>query len=150
MSKYNVSSFDATELNQAIDDTNFPSSRSSSVSSQRYSNGNENEAGSISASTSPAIVSNSILNRSHPIPLRSFSDDVFDIPGTPRTPRTITTPGIILILCVFLAVLMGWWSKLNQICSIRISSIQSHSKHVDQLKDFSRALKIKISLILEP
>lgn len=38
-----------------------------------------------------------IIKREHPTPLRmvSFREDKFDVPGTPRTPRTSTTPGIV-------------------------------------------------------
>lgn len=100
MSRFDVSNFDASELNKAIDDTNFPSSRNNSVTSSKMANGNDSETKSERQSTSSAPITMArtngigILNRIHPSPLRSFSDEVFDIPGTPRTPRTSTTPGI--------------------------------------------------------
>jgi hypothetical protein len=98
MSRFDVSSLDANVLNQAIDDTNFPSSSSSSVTSTHISNGNGNDSENKTQPTSSALTSvsrtNVILNRAHPVPLKTFSDEVYDVPGTPRTPRTSTTPGI--------------------------------------------------------
>lgn len=91
MSKqYDVSDFDATQLNKAIDDTNFPSSRNSSVSSARGMNNTQSELEKLSLESPVAIVNNVVK----PTTLKtSLSDEVFDIPGTPKTPRTLTTPG---------------------------------------------------------
>lgn len=87
MSKYDVSDFDATELNHAIDDTNFPHASPSAINNN-HSNGEEN--GGFRRHTASSM----------PVPVKtnghfskSFSDDVFDIPGTPKTPRSLTTPG---------------------------------------------------------
>ncbi|CAO1386851.1 unnamed protein product [Diamesa hyperborea] len=91
MSKqYDVSDFDATQLNKAIDDTNFPSSRNSSVSSARGINNAQSELEKLSLESPVAIVNNVVK----PTSLKtSLSDEVFDIPGTPKTPRTLTSPG---------------------------------------------------------
>lgn len=82
MSKFDVSDFDADQLNQEIDDTNFPNSRHASFSAP--SNGEEN---------------GEARNKSQPLPVKpngfakSFDDEVFDVPGTPRTPRSLPTSG---------------------------------------------------------
>lgn len=82
MSKFDVSDFDADQLNQEIDDTNFPNSRSASFSAP--SNGEEN---------------GEARNKSQPLAVKpngfakSFDDEVFDVPGTPRTPRSLPTSG---------------------------------------------------------
>lgn len=88
--QYDVSDC-ATELNQAIDDTNFPSSRNSSVSSSaRESNNIRTEMDKLTLEATVPILNNIVK----PTSLKtSLSDDVFDIPGTPKTPRTQTTPG---------------------------------------------------------
>jgi len=41
---------------------------------------------------------NHSIKRERPTPLKmiSFTDSVFDVPGTPKTPRTSTTPGTTL------------------------------------------------------
>ena len=88
MSKYDVSDFDADELNHAIDDTNFPHTTSASMSSANNGSNDENEgARRHTASSMPMPV-----KRNGHI-TKSFSDDVFDVPGTPKTPRSIPTPG---------------------------------------------------------
>lgn len=79
MSKYDVSDYSADELNQAIDDTNFPHAHPA-----KESDGVKREK-----------------TQSMPLPVakqnggysKSLSDDVFDVPGTPKTPRSIPTPG---------------------------------------------------------
>lgn len=88
--QYDVSDC-ATELNQAIDDTNFPSSRNSSVSSSaRESNNIRTEMEKLTLEATVPILNNIVK----PTSLKtSLSDEVFDIPGTPKTPRTQTTPG---------------------------------------------------------
>ncbi|KAL7033208.1 hypothetical protein ACKWTF_007505 [Chironomus riparius] len=90
MSKYDVSDFDADELNHAIDDTNFPNSHLTlaSISSANNINDDENEdSRRQTASSMPMPVKrNGHISK-------SFSDDVFDVPGTPKTPRSIPTPG---------------------------------------------------------
>lgn len=80
MSKYDVSDFDADELNQAIDDTNFPHTHHSTKESD--------ELKRDKASSMPLPVAKQ--NGSYS---KSFNDDVFDVPGTPKTPRSFTTPG---------------------------------------------------------
>ena len=91
MSKqYDVSDFDSTELNKAIDDTNFPSSRNNSVSSAREVNNSQSELEKLTLESTVPIQNNVVK----PTSLRtSMSDEVFDIPGTPKTPRTLTSPG---------------------------------------------------------
>lgn len=110
----------ANELNQAIDDTNFPkafgfgSADESSAQQQNGKpnsphatsslNGNEENAnehavdGQNSNEPLPPNVQNGIkgfIKRAHPAPLKmvAFNGDSIDVPGTPRTPRTSTTPG---------------------------------------------------------
>lgn len=87
MSRFDVSNFDADELNQGIDDTNFPSSRHASVSS--------------AATENTKSVDEERPKRNQSLPLvvkpngfaKSFDDEVFDVPGTPKTPRSMPTPG---------------------------------------------------------
>jgi hypothetical protein len=90
MSKYDVSDFDADELNHAIDDTNFPHSHTTSASMSSANNGTNDENEGARRHTASSM----------PVPVKknghiakSFSDDVFDVPGTPKTPRSIPTPG---------------------------------------------------------
>lgn len=93
MSKFDVSDFDADELNQAIDDTNFPhghnhclsSSSSSVVAATTASKEDGLKSNKTSSMPLPVVKQNGIFSK-------SFSDDVFDVPGTPKTPR-LTTPG---------------------------------------------------------
>lgn len=134
----------ASELNAAIDDTNFPKSTNSAASTPLDPNvvsqalglgpvektikslqdasgstvaaaSNDKEEtddtvaplannGSVVAAGSIANgIAKGILRREHPAPLRmvSFRDDRVDLPGTPRTPRTSTTPGKLLIVYKF-------------------------------------------------
>lgn len=145
-----VDEMSASELNAAIDDTNFPKNVGSAASTPldpnlvsqalglgptaptavntsaiagdggdtaAAGNGGPEEAGAIangaavtteSISTSTAATAGTtalaatangpakgIIRRVHPTPLRmvSFRDERVDLPGTPRTPRTSTTPG---------------------------------------------------------
>lgn len=120
----------ASELNDAIDDTNFPKALStqclSTPTAQPHvdeiahahtqngktannANGHDNENGS--ADHAPATLDGQNANeplssngqngikgfikRAHPAPLKmvAFKGDSIDVPGTPRTPRTSTTPG---------------------------------------------------------
>lgn len=124
----------ASELNAAIDDTNFPKAQSTTSLSSSTSwpkddesqpnshqpngktvhdlntqNGNDeidaktNNETTADAETnaSPNGVNNvqnghtGFIKRTHPAPLRmvAFKGDSIDVPGTPRTPRTSTTPG---------------------------------------------------------
>lgn len=98
----------ASELNDAIDDTNFPKAQSTnclSMASEEVKNGthplNGNEDKPTEASdeqTEPVNGQNGhkgFIKRAHPAPLKmvAFKGDSFDVPGTPRTPRTSTTPG---------------------------------------------------------
>lgn len=91
MSKFDISNFDASELNQAIDDTNFPHQLSSTTSL----NGN----GEVKdGNKSDAVVQHRETHKSLPMAVKpngfpkSFDDDVFE-PGTPKTPRSLPTPG---------------------------------------------------------
>lgn len=121
----------ASELNAAIDDTNFPKNTNSAASTPLDPNLVSQALGlgpvekskvaqdGVGASSSDkgekddvvAPLANSsvagamangaakgIMRREHPTPLRmvSFRDDRVDLPGTPRTPRTSTTPGNII------------------------------------------------------
>lgn len=132
MSKFaDLSEYDASELNEAVDRSNFP--RSDSIVS--YGSGHENGTFKLTNGTnngslknlhdnnnhvdnddvvseesdevrelvrSPAGTSTTqsgFMRRPHPTPLkmRGQSDEKFDIPGTPKTPRTATTPGNLYI-----------------------------------------------------
>lgn len=111
----------ASELNDAIDDTNFPKAQSTSCSSKvddtNHQNGNtsshaaNNKNGLLddenrnadgeaneNDSVNTTIATNGhkgFIKRTHPAPLKmvAFKGDSIDVPGTPRTPRTSTTPG---------------------------------------------------------
>lgn len=103
----------ASELNMAIDDTNFPKARSTNCLShgncdESHQNGKTNRASSnVNDDNSHATdghhstespSTNGIkgfIKRAHPAPLKmvAFKGDSIDVPGTPRTPRTSTTPG---------------------------------------------------------
>lgn len=114
----------ASELNAAIDDTNFPKLQNAVVYGTLLSsspddtvatteNGtsedaqisataeSSNEPSNLTASHPNGISDGSIIKRTHPAPLKmvSFKGDSFDVPGTPRTPRTSTTPGKIHSTC---------------------------------------------------
>lgn len=132
----------ASELNAAIDATNFPKINSSAASTpldpnivsqalglglvaglsssgpstpiaQSITNNNvvaateaatvngesTSNATTVTAAVAAVAATNGtakgLLRREHPTPLKmvSFREDKFDVPGTPRTPRTSTTPG---------------------------------------------------------
>lgn len=87
MSKFDVSDFDADELNRGVDDTNFPNSRHASVSNPtNEDHKNNDDAGPT-------------RNKSQPMPVKpngfakSFDDEVFEVSSTPKTPRSLPTPG---------------------------------------------------------
>lgn len=112
----------ASELNDAIDDTNFPKARSTTCLSTSQGNGDElnahqngntkhatsngnddnktePETDAQQSTESPATIApngiKGFIKRVHPAPLKmvAFKGDSIDVPGTPRTPRTSTTPG---------------------------------------------------------
>jgi len=87
MSRFDVSDFDADQLNQGIDDTNFPNSRHASVSnlSNEHHKSNEGDGPKRNKSLPMAVKPNGFA--------KSFDDEVFDAVGTPKTPRSIPTPG---------------------------------------------------------
>jgi hypothetical protein len=88
MSRFDVSDFDADELNQGIDDTNFPNSRHASCSnastSETHKN-NDDDGPKRNKSLPMAVKPNGFA--------KSFDDEVFEVPGTPKTPRSLPTPG---------------------------------------------------------
>lgn len=92
MSKFDISDFNADELNQAIDDTNFPSHDHEACGPS--SNGN----GRVKESNKSDDVPLRKTHKSLPMAVKpngfpkSFDDDVF-VPGTPKTPRSLPTPG---------------------------------------------------------
>lgn len=87
MSKFDVSDFDADELNQAIDDTNFPHGHDHNTTTATASKEDGLKRNKTSSMPLPVVVKqNGVFSK-------SFSDDVFDVPGTPKTPRSIPTPG---------------------------------------------------------
>lgn len=86
MSKFDVSDL-ADELNQAIDDTNFPNSRHASfsnASSEKHKNNDDEETKRIK-SLPVAVKPNGFA--------KSFDDEVFEVAVTPKTPRSLPTPG---------------------------------------------------------
>lgn len=154
MNRLSFDELTASELNDAIDDTNFPKAPSSQClsiashsdeSTAHHQNGKTNHAAAIAAAaaatvaamtttatattTPPPTSTNSVngndensndhattdpqnptdaistnvqngikgfIKRAHPAPLKmvAFKGDSIDVPGTPRTPRTSTTPGM--------------------------------------------------------
>ena len=95
---FDVSDFDADELNKEIDDTNFPRIMSNNVSNGPSSNGRKpDENGEAKASSSKEERGIDIPRRHlRPLKVRGISDEVFEFPGSPKTPRSGTTPGSLL------------------------------------------------------
>ncbi len=77
----------ASELNAAIDDTNFP--KNNNVENGKKADNVDGAKGVIRA------YRNGSFKRDVPAPLNgaAFSDNYSDVPSTPKTPRTSTTPG---------------------------------------------------------
>jgi hypothetical protein len=117
MSKtFDVSDFNVKELNDAIDKTNFPCTTNSltpaangTTSNGTTSNGTKNgdndkieenvQDGAVAQTSAPLT---STVARANgfgknrdltPLKVKQYSGDVFEIPGSPRTPRSSTTPG---------------------------------------------------------
>lgn len=87
MNKFDISDFDSHELNQGIDDTNFPNSRHASFSnSTSETNQNEDVDESKRMSSLPIAVKPNGFGK-------SFDDEVFETTETPKTPRSLPTPG---------------------------------------------------------
>lgn len=87
MSRFDVSDFDADELNLGIDDTNFPNSRHASTSnstSETHKN-NDDDGPKRIKSLPMAVKPNGFA--------KSLDDDVFEVPETPKTPRSLPTQG---------------------------------------------------------
>lgn len=99
------SEIDAQKLHRAIDDTNFPKPMKSIVPSSSTTSDDESGVESHdsdrtckkSSAPIPIGSSSTLLKHKNPGNLRmniaSSEERVFDIPGTPKTPRTSTTPG---------------------------------------------------------
>lgn len=147
MNRLSFDELTASELNDAIDDTNFPKAPSSQClsiashsdeSTAHHQNGKTNHAAALppttTTSTTTATSTNSVngndensiehattdppnptdatsnvqngikgfIKRAHPAPLKmvAFKGDSIDVPGTPRTPRTSTTPGMLRSILV--------------------------------------------------
>lgn len=153
MSRFDVSDYNAAELNEAVDTTNFPRSNSlvsngsgrengsfrfaNGINGSRKSsmnedvgNGNDESVAkeedeevsdlvprSAAVPISGTSTVSGFLRRPHPSPLkmRGFSEDKFDIPGTPITPRTATTPGndSILPVCIVFVCLTAYDNYLD-------------------------------------
>ncbi|XP_055706647.1 GTP cyclohydrolase 1 isoform X1 [Phlebotomus papatasi] len=83
-----LSQMSTTELNDAIDDRNFPQNASTSAKCTNGKKSDEEE-----------VESNGMCKkRQHPAPLKMTpkspeAERVLYVPGTPQTPRTSTTPG---------------------------------------------------------
>lgn len=77
----------ASELNAAIDDTNFP--KNNNVEKGKKVENGEPANGVI------RTYRNGALKSDVPAPLVGaiFNDNYADVPNTPKTPRTTTTPG---------------------------------------------------------
>lgn len=91
-----LSDLSASELNAAIDDTNFPKNNN-------VENGKKTENGDGGANGSVIrTLKNGSFKRDVPSPLvgAAFSDNYADMPSTPKTPRTTTTPGKLSIALV--------------------------------------------------
>lgn len=82
-----LSDLSASELNAAIDDTNFPKNNN-------VENGKKVENGD-GANGILKTYRNRSFKRDIPSPLTGavFSENYADVPHTPKTPRTTTTPG---------------------------------------------------------
>lgn len=96
------STLNASELNDAIDNTNFP--KTESISTEIKENGTSDKNDGTKQTNGTVNGTTSVVKRTHPAPLKivSFSEEVLDVIGTPRTPRTSTTPGSIFFLCILL------------------------------------------------
>lgn len=88
------STLNASELNDAIDNTNFPKAPSDTIEVKENGTSDTNDGTKQTNGTLNGT--SSVVKRTHPAPLRivSFSEEVLDVIGTPRTPRTSTTPGL--------------------------------------------------------
>lgn len=111
----------ADELNDAIDDRNFPQahllsrgrnnsvcSNASSVSDNRtLSNGNSNDAPSENEDGTKAV-RNGFMKREHPSSLTLSNGNAQDKPSdsvkSPTTPRTSTTPGGLFVLKYYVVI----------------------------------------------
>jgi hypothetical protein len=106
MSKtFDVSDFNVKELNEAIDKTNFPptagvangSTRNGAAKLEdRVKNGEHVQSAKVADDDDEAKAPNGVLKKRDltPLQMKQYSGEVFDVPGTPKTPRTSTTPGI--------------------------------------------------------
>lgn len=94
------STLNASELNDAIDNTNFP--KLETISTEIKENGTSDKNDGTKQTNGTMNGTTSVVKKTHPAPLKivSFSEEVLDVIGTPRTPRTSTTPGSNL-LCIF-------------------------------------------------
>jgi hypothetical protein len=110
MSKtFDVSDFNVKELNDAIDKTNFPSTATANgngvangstkagatKSEDRGKNGEAVEVVENADPSEQLATPNGVLKKRDitPLQMKQYSGEVFDVPGTPKTPRTSTTPG---------------------------------------------------------
>ncbi|XP_037033066.1 GTP cyclohydrolase 1 isoform X1 [Bradysia coprophila] len=85
---FGLGELSASELNAAIDDTNFPKNNNNVENGKKK----ENDDG---ANGVIRPFRNGSSKRDVPSPLNGtvFSDNYSDVPSTPKTPRTTTTPG---------------------------------------------------------
>lgn len=90
------STLNASELNDAIDNTNFPKLETNLTEIKENGTSDKNDGTKQTNGTS-------VVKRTHPAPLKivSFSEEILDVIGTPRTPRTSTTPGLKLFCNFF-------------------------------------------------
>lgn len=89
----------ATELNEAIDDTNFPrilnnKNISTHCNYENSSSDKDKNLEKMNHTNGEGSTSSTVENhRPTPLKIVSFNESLLDYPGTPRTPRTSTTPG---------------------------------------------------------
>ncbi|GAB0086940.1 GTP cyclohydrolase 1 [Sergentomyia squamirostris] len=92
-----LSQMSTTELNDAIDDSNFPQSTSTTNSTTKCCSSNSTASSNGKKSDEDAETANGVCKkRPSPLKMEAKSPEaerVLYIPGTPQTPRTSTTPG---------------------------------------------------------
>lgn len=110
MSSISLSGLSPSELNSAIDNTNFPrnnitengsSSKTtplSVINKKENENGETKKNGEILSVVSVGTTNNKLNRDQRPIPINvnnnyDADSSVLDVPGTPRTPRTSTSTG---------------------------------------------------------
>jgi hypothetical protein len=133
---FSVSDFDADELNQGIDDTNFPHV----LHSKEMENGQNGQNGhdKVVSLPMPVVKKNGNFTK-------SYSDDVFDVPGTPKTPRSIPTPGNHCELRTFFIILAHFANAYTKYR--RIGVMGQFQTHYITLHNINKTSKNNLLLI---